>query len=266
MDASLLRAEVDRLYALPRDEFIAERERRVKALRADGDRDEAAALQRRRKPTVPAWAVDQLPRRHPEQVDALIEAAADLRAAQARTGGDADAGVREAAEEFRARVAALRSRAEGVLAEAGSAPSTHLDDVERTLTSAAADPEQHDTLRRGVFERPLPAAGFGATGGLAVGTPPGATQGSHAAADDLDQRRRTRERRRGLERDRRNLASSRARQQRSAERAQEEAERLRERADRAAREARNEAQALAGIDAELSAVEEELEGLSRRGR
>ncbi len=288
MDESLLRAEVDRLYALPRDEFVAERDRRVKALRADGHRDEAAALGQRRKPTIPAWAVDQLPRRHPEQVDALLGAADGLRRAQGGNGGDvgagnggdvgagnggdadvgnggdADAGLRDAAEEFRGRVAALRSRAEGVIAEAGSTPSTHLDDVERTLT-AAADPEHHDTLRRGVFERPLPAPGFGAAAGPPVGTPSQGGKRAGAAADDREQRRRTRERRRRLERDRRNLESSRERQQRSVERAQDEAERLRERAERAARQVSNEAQALEGIDAELSAVEEELDQLPGRG-
>jgi hypothetical protein len=263
MDESLLHDEVDRLYAAPRDAFIDERDRRAKALREDGKRDEAAALEKRRKPTVPAWAVDQLPRRHPEQVDALIGAAADLREAQRGAGGDGQPGLRDAADDFRDRVAALRHRAEVVIAEAGSAPPTHIDDVERTLTAAAADPEHHDTLRRGIFERPLPASGFGAAGGLGVATSSASQSDPEAAAAEREERRRRRERRQRLERDRRNLESSRERQQRSAERAEEKADRLRERADQAAREASDEARTLERIDAELADVVDELDRLSQ---
>lgn len=262
MDESLLRDEVDRLYAVPRDAFVDERDRRVKALQKDGKRDEAAALKKRRKPTVPAWAVDQLPRRHPDQVDALIEAGAGLRDAQRGTGADARSRLRAAAGEFRDQVTALRSRAEAVIAEAGSTPPTHLDDVERTLTSAAADPQHHDTLRRGVFERPLPASGFGVAGGPAVVTTNTSESEVETAAAEREERQRQRERRQRLERDHRDLESSRERQQRTAERAAEEADRLRERADRAAREASEEADALKRIDDELAHVTAELERLA----
>jgi hypothetical protein len=185
MDESLIRDEVDRLYARSRDGFIDERDRRVHALRAEGKRDEAAALKQRRKPTVPAWAVNRLARRHPDQVGALIGAASGLRAAQSGAQDDGPS-LRAAAAEFRALVAELRSHAEAVIADAGSAPPTHIDDVERTLTAAAADPEQHDTLRRGVFERPLAASGFGAAGSLVAAATSTSKQQNEAAVAERE--------------------------------------------------------------------------------
>jgi hypothetical protein len=231
-------------------------------LRADGKREEAAALKKRRKPTVPAWAVDQLARRHVDQIDALIGAGDRLRAAQLGVGGGDSSSVRDAAAEFRSIVAELRRQAEAVITDAGSVPPTHLDDVERTLSTAAADPEHHDTLRRGIFERPLPASGFDAAGGLDLPTASASKPHDEPAATEREERRQRRERRQRLEQDRRNLESARDRQQRTTERAQDEAERRRERADRAAGEANNEARTLQRMDAELSAVKEELEQLS----
>src|SRR2546423_14511805 len=89
MDA-LDRSEVERLYAEPLDRFIDARTELVKRLREEGSGDAAAEAGRLRKPTVPAWAVDQLARLAPEDLGALFEANERLRAAQAggkRAGG-----------------------------------------------------------------------------------------------------------------------------------------------------------------------------------
>src|SRR4051794_30223271 len=89
------------LYGLPFDEFIPARDALVKRLRADGDRDGAAAVAALRKPSVAAWAANQAIRSQPKAArelwaagDALIEAhaavvsrkksAPDLRDATAR--------------------------------------------------------------------------------------------------------------------------------------------------------------------------------------
>ena len=68
MDDALLASHVDAIHAVPRDEFVATRQARVRQLRADGHRTEATALSSCRKPTVAAWATNQLPRRHPDTV------------------------------------------------------------------------------------------------------------------------------------------------------------------------------------------------------
>ena len=54
--------ETARLYGLPLDEFTAERDAVAKRLRADGEREEAARIKKLRKPSVPAWAVNQAAR------------------------------------------------------------------------------------------------------------------------------------------------------------------------------------------------------------
>ena len=54
--------EPDDLYGLPLDRFVAERGALAKALRADGRRDEASRVAALRKPSVAAWAVNQLAR------------------------------------------------------------------------------------------------------------------------------------------------------------------------------------------------------------
>ena len=54
--------DVDELFGLPLDEFIPERTALAKSLRAEGRRDEAKEVAATRKPSVAAWAVNQLVR------------------------------------------------------------------------------------------------------------------------------------------------------------------------------------------------------------
>src|SRR3954447_8139768 len=64
--------DVDRLYGLPLEEFVAERDALAKRLRADKRREEADAVKSLRKPSVAAWAVNQVLRCHPEDRRALL--------------------------------------------------------------------------------------------------------------------------------------------------------------------------------------------------
>ena len=47
---------IDELYGLPLEDFVAQRDALAKRLRADGDRDAAAAVKKLPKPTRAAWA------------------------------------------------------------------------------------------------------------------------------------------------------------------------------------------------------------------
>jgi hypothetical protein len=67
--------DVERLYQLPLEEFTAERNALAKTAGED-----AAAIRALQKPTVPAWAVNQLYWQARQAYDQLIESAADLRA------------------------------------------------------------------------------------------------------------------------------------------------------------------------------------------
>ena len=64
---------VDRLYALPPDQFIASRDAAAAAAKASGKTKLAADIKRLRKPTVSAWAVNLLSRRAGDTLRALIE-------------------------------------------------------------------------------------------------------------------------------------------------------------------------------------------------
>src|ERR1700727_3143175 len=94
----------DQLYGLPLDQFVAERGALVNALRADGDRGQAAEVAALRKPSVAAWAVNQLVRTQRRAVDDLFAAGDTLRDVQAEVmAGRQDAqALRDAARDERA--------------------------------------------------------------------------------------------------------------------------------------------------------------------
>ena len=65
--------DADELYALPLGEFTSARNDLEKRLRKDGKREEAAEVKGRRKPTAPAWALNQVARERPKVVAELVE-------------------------------------------------------------------------------------------------------------------------------------------------------------------------------------------------
>ena len=79
--------EADRLYGLPLEDFVAERDALAKQLRADGRRAEAVEVKALRKPPAVVWAVNQLMRTQHKPAKALV-AAADR---AAKNPGDRDA-------------------------------------------------------------------------------------------------------------------------------------------------------------------------------
>ena len=161
---------LDELYAAEPGEFVATRERLAKALKADGDTAAAKALKAARKPPLAVWAVNQLARRHQDEVAALLEAGEALRRAQRKAlSGVKAAGLREATEQ-RARAAdRLIARAAAILSAQGAAPATHLPAVHTALVAAAADEDVAEALRRGRLDTlPEPPSGFGDAAGLAL--------------------------------------------------------------------------------------------------
>jgi len=77
-------AAADKLYAMPRERFIAERDKLAKAEPTLADR-----IRKLRKPTVAAWQANQLARTRAKDVGALVTIGEDMRAAQqALDGGE----------------------------------------------------------------------------------------------------------------------------------------------------------------------------------
>ena len=156
-------AEIDGLYGLAFDEFIPARDVLAKRLRAEGEKERAAAMAKLRKPSRPAWAINRVARERPELADAVLDAAAALAAAQeavvAGSGrealDDAVAAEREAVEGM---VAAVRGELDG----AGSASPAMVDRARRTLHAVAGDAELQAELADARVLADREAVGFGA--------------------------------------------------------------------------------------------------------
>jgi hypothetical protein len=153
------------LYGLPLSEFRAARNATAKALAKAGRRDAAAEVRALPKPTLAAWAINQVARRRPELVDGLLTRGHALRDAQARalsgdagsmraTGAALDAALRDAVEATLATLAATGSATTGVQRLR----------VEATLRACATQGEAGATLRAGALTTDLSPAGLGLDG------------------------------------------------------------------------------------------------------
>ncbi len=119
---------VARLYQAPHAEFVAERKRLGNELVEAGHKPEAALFAKLPRPSVSAWAVNQLFWRARPEFDAFLASAARLRA-----------GAREAAAEHRKQSTALANRAAELLKEAGNAATeATLRRVSANLAAIAA--------------------------------------------------------------------------------------------------------------------------------
>ena len=155
--------EIDALYDLPLAEFTAARNEVAKRLAREGERDAAERVRALRKPSVPAWAVNQLARRARADVEALLAAGARLRDAQ-RSGFDAGAraAFAAAAEEQRAAIGRLLDAARSLESgERGALSGSALDRVGETLRAASVDEDAAELVRAGRLTEELDATGFG---------------------------------------------------------------------------------------------------------
>ena len=163
--------DADDLYGLPLDSFIPRRGELAKKLKAAGDRDAAAEVAALRKPSVAAWAVNQLVRTQPKGIAGLFKAGNTLRKAQDKVlAGRGDAGdLRAGVERERDAVATLLEQARGLLNTDGHELSPAvLDRVSDTLHAAALDDDARAQVRDGTLIRELRHAGLGVGGDFQV--------------------------------------------------------------------------------------------------
>jgi hypothetical protein len=165
---------IDDLYAGPPDGFVAARDALAKALKAEGDKDAAAEVKALRRPTVAAWAVNQVARttKTKKDVAALLQVGDRLRDAhEALLDGKGDAAIREATSERRKLVAKLTKAAVELLGATGEAQR---EAITNTFDAAVADPEAGLVVRAGRLAKELDApSGFG--GELVFAATPRAT-------------------------------------------------------------------------------------------
>ncbi len=229
MAKTTIDADIDRLYGLPLADFTKERDALARRLRGEGERDDAASVAELRKPVLAAWVVNRLVREHRADVEALVEAAAAIRA-----------GKTDADERFRGAADDLVRAARAVLAEADRRPTDAvLRDVATTLRAAAA--AEPDTLLAGRLTEPVEATGFEAMAGAAPRRPP-----SRAAA---------REPKKKAQQDRARVQAAR----KALVEARDEARRLGREADSAEREARRLRSAADAAEQDVAEAEAALE-------
>ncbi len=259
--------DVDDLYGLPLDQFIPKRTAMARELRKVGERERAGEVAALRKPSVAAWAVNQLVRTQRQPVADLLEAGDALRAAQDDVlagRGDAQS-LRAAVEHERAAVDALTDAARGLLSSEGNELSeTIIERVSDTLHAAALDDEARSQVSEGRLERELRHIGLGGFGALGAAPPAPraekrAPKRSAAKETGTDEKKKARER----ERTAREEAKAREEARREARATEREAKRREERAERAANLARERrdkaAEALREAEAGLEAAEAQLQ-------
>jgi hypothetical protein len=155
--------ELDRLYGLPLEEFTRGRDELARELRKAGEQETAAEVKALAKPSLSAWTVNQLARREPMQVRALMTAGERLRDAQTELlrGGD-PAELQGALRRQRDVIEALLESAKRIL-QSGGRPASEamLERMRGTLTAAAADEDGASLVERGRLVQDLEHSGFG---------------------------------------------------------------------------------------------------------
>jgi hypothetical protein len=260
---------LERLYGAELDAFLAQRKQLVAELRGAGNSAAAKAVASAPKPTRTAWALNQVARRSPELLQALLRAREE---AATPPSGDAD-GLRQAMRDYRDRVADVVRAARDRLAESGMDLNAEQSRrIGETLQATCAEPgEARDRLMAGtlsadvVVEDPFagiagdegPAAALRATEGRAPAkaTPKG------TADVDLERRREQERREREREQREKALAAARVRVAELEETARDARTRARSAeatAERATREADRARQAADDAEASLDAARKEL--------
>jgi hypothetical protein len=233
---------IDELYRLPLDQFTARRNELAKELKKAGDETGAGSVGKLRKPSLPAWAVNQLAHREKKRIKELFAASDALRNAHS-AGGDA---LRDATKARNALISRLVDRAAAILEEGGhSAGRAQLDKVTATL-QASADEEYRDELVGGRLVAELQPTGFG---GLADWDALPKPKGSVTKLEPAEVRKARREAEDLVAR---------------AESAEERAVALRENADRARRKAEEAEEAADSAEEEARVARKRAEEGARR--
>jgi chromosome segregation ATPase len=146
------------LYALVPEEFTATRNARAKEAKAAGDAELAAQVQALRKPTAGAWLLNQLVRRHADEVQQVLDLGAQLRAAQGSLGA---AEVRVLDQQRRQLTRAVAQQARRLGLDAGRRVTDQVTtDVEETLRSAMVDEAAGAALLTGLLTDTFSSTGL----------------------------------------------------------------------------------------------------------
>lgn len=174
--------EDDELFQVPLDGFVAARDTLAARRKAAGDKEGAAAARKARKPSVPAWAANQVVWRATKDWERLQKAVEDLRRTHGKPSSPEE--LRKATIAQRDALAAAEARAAGFLEQHGHAATPGVvQKVSHTLLALA---HAAPGATPGRLEHELPPPGFEALAGLAI--PPPSTPKARASGGAKESR------------------------------------------------------------------------------
>lgn len=158
-ETGALAAALRSLYAVPPEEFMAERKRLVAAEKADGDPAVAKEIGTLRKPSIAAWAVNLLAREAPDLVDGLADLGGRMRAAQGRLDTGTLTSLRPERDQLLEEVVRMTVQ---LVEDAGRTCSAAAQqEVRATAIAALADEQAMAAVASGQLARTLSYSGFG---------------------------------------------------------------------------------------------------------
>jgi hypothetical protein len=168
--------ELDDLFTTNPAKFVAARDALAKKAQETGQHEQASQIHALRKPTMVVWLINQLARRHRDEVVALTRAGKQLREAQLKGLGSTL--LREANEAWRVAITAALRRIREIAGRSIDEPR-----IVSTLMGAVGDPALADLLTRGRLTEELQPPGVeGVLGELAKAPPPRRTSGREQQA------------------------------------------------------------------------------------
>jgi hypothetical protein len=162
-----VQAEADRLYQLDPDAFVEARNALAARLKTQGNREGAGLVKALPRPSVPAWAANQVYWTARREYDLFLASGERLRKAQVQ-GAAGTTALREAMKARREALDLVLRTAAALLAAAGhgATPET-LRRVSNTLEALAADGVRPTPVRAGRLAKELEPPGFDVLAGLA---------------------------------------------------------------------------------------------------
>jgi hypothetical protein len=249
---------VAQLYGLPLNDFVPSRDALARELRREGDKERAAEVAKLKRPSVAAWAINQLARRNRKELDLLLDAGHRLRVGQeeALAGGDRAKFESARRDHERAVRDLVHAARELLAAERGTSSDQMLSSVERTLRYASIDDEERALLASGRLTAEVEATGFDAFAGMALPAAPPPRAAAARGRDRAKAGKPAKERKPGAAQERRARVAAAQEDVKLAREREREARQVLRELERAERKA---AQALERAVAERAAAQEALD-------
>jgi hypothetical protein len=167
--------DVDRLFSLPLSDFVTARNELARSLKARGDKETASRIQKIPKPSISAWAINQLARNEPERIGALLSALDRQRVLQTDglNGGVDRNAMKESKQAENDALVEIERRLPAIL-EAGGHGSGRaaIERAIKSIRAAAIHPEGRPLLENGHLTVDFDALGFDALGASMTEAPP----------------------------------------------------------------------------------------------